>query len=354
MLRGESFSFLVAGQNRLPSDHGLQASRKRFKFFPSMDSSGPTEPPPPPSRLAGLAGLWRAARNLGLLGGHPWGTTPFEHFVASDGQSIPVHVVGDGPPVLLVHGLGCSHRHWMPVARKLAHRHCVFAWDARGHGLCRPVASAVSLSRLAQDLRELMDHFGLARPVLVGHSMGALTIMQYLHDHGTERVAGAVLVDQSPRLTTDDEWRLGLFGGCSAAMLHGLIASARHDPAEAVMLQMEAGAPHWWHRALATDAWAGRALRRWLRARDVRPLLDLAESLAAADFRQSLARMDAPLRVVLGEQSAHYKGVPLEAWYRKVVPHCSVSRFTRAGHSPHFTEPARFAQELLAFIRDHA
>ena len=40
------------------------------------------------------------------------------------------------------------------------------------------------------------------------------------------------------------------------------------------------------------------------------PLPDLAESLAAADFRQSLARMDAPLMVVLGEQSAHYKGVP--------------------------------------------
>lgn len=320
-----------------------------------MDSSGPSEPPPPPpSRLSGLAGLWRAARNLGLLGGHSWGSSEFEHFVASDGQSIPVHIVGDGPPVLLVHGLGCSHRHWIPVARKLARQHCVFAWDARGHGLCRPVASAVSLPRLAQDLRELMDHFGLARPVLVGHSMGALTIMQYLHDHGTERVAGAVLVDQSPRPTTDDEWRLGLFGGCSAAMLHGLIASARHDPAEAVMLQMEAGTPHWWHRALAVDTWAGRALWRWLRARDVQPLLDLAESLAAADFRQSLARMDAPLMVVLGEQSAHYKGVPLEAWYRKVVPHCSVSRYAHSGHSPHFTEPGRFAQELLGFIRDHA
>ena len=319
-----------------------------------MDPSGPPELPPPPSRLAGLAGLWRAARNLGLFGGHSRGASGLEYFEATDGQSIPVRIVGDGPPVLLVHGLGCSHRHWMPVARRLAHRHCVFAWDARGHGLCRPVAAPVTLPRLAQDLRCLIDHFGLARPVLVGHSMGALTIMQYLLDHGTSRVAGAVLVDQSPRPTTDDEWRLGLFGGCSASMLQGLIESVRHDPAEAVMQQMEAGAPHWWHRRLAADAWAGRALRRWLRARDVQPLLDLAESLAAADFRQSLARMDAPLMVVLGEQSAHYRDVPLEAWYRKAVPHCTVSRYARAGHSPHYTEPGRFAQELLTFISDHA
>ena len=41
-------------------------------------------------------------------------------------------------------------------------------------------------------------------------------------------------------------------------MLQGLIANARHDPAEAVMQQMEAGAPHWWHQRLAADAWAGR------------------------------------------------------------------------------------------------
>ena len=60
------------------------------------------------------------------------------------------------------------------------------------------------------------------------------------------------------------------------------------------------------------------------------------------------------IRWVLGEQSAHYRGVPLEAWYRTVVPHCSVSRYARAGHSPHFTEPGRFAQELQAFISDHA
>ena len=298
--------------------------------------------------------MWRAARNLGLLGGHSQGASELEHFEASDGQTIPVRIVGDGPPVLLVHGLGCSHRHWMPVARRLARRHCVFAWDARGHGLCRPVTSAVSLARLAQDVQELLDHFGLARALLVGHSMGALTIMQYLRDHGTARVAGAVLVDQSPRPTTDDEWRLGLFGGCSASMLQGLIATARQDPAGAVLQQIETGEPHWWHRSLAADAWAGRALRRWLNARDVQPLLDLAESLAVADFRQSLARMDAPLLVVLGEQSPHYKGVPLEAWYRKVVPHCTVSRYARAGHSPHFTEPGRFAQELLAFIADHA
>ncbi len=323
-----------------------------------MDPAGPPPPehPAPSGGLTGIAGIWRAARNLGLLGGGTFGdASSLEHFTASDGQSIPVRVVGDGPPVLLVHGLACSHRHWMPVARRLAKKHCVFAWDARGHGACRPVPAPVTLPRLAEDLQALLDPFGLARSVLVGHSMGALTVMQYLRDHGTERVAAAVFVDQSPRPTTDDEWRLGLFGGCSASMLRGLIHGAREDPAEAVMQQMtQSASPHWWHRQLAPDHWAGRTLRRWLRTREIHPFLDLAESLVAADFRQSLQRMDAPLMVVLGDQSPHYRDVALADWYRRTVPHCRISHYERAGHSPHFTEPIRFARELLTFIDDHA
>lgn len=315
------------------------------------DRSGPNERRT--GRLTGLAGMVEALRNFGLLGSVGSGESAIEHFSAGDGQAIPVRVIGNGPPVVLVHGLGCSHRHWMPVAKRLARRRCVFAWDARGHGLCRPVNGAITLARLASDLREMLDHFGLDRSVLVGHSMGALTVMQYLRDHGTARVAAVALVDQSPRIVTDDEWRLGLFGGCSAPMLQGLIAGARQDLAETVLHEIEAVAGGWVRRRLAADAALGRWLRRWLHRVDVTSLLDLTESLATADFRASLRRLDAPLLVVLGRQSPHYAGLPLDAWYREAVPHAQVSVYARAGHSPHVTEPARFARELTQFLADH-
>ena len=318
----------------------------------AMDPLGPHEHPA--HKLTGLAGLVRSARNLGLFGSVGAGESAIEHFNAGDGQTIPVRVLGDGPPVVLVHGLGCSHRHWMPVARRLARRRCVFAWDARGHGLCRPVKGPITLARMASDLRDMLDHFGLDRPVLVGHSMGALTLMQYLRDHGTARVAAVALVDQSPRIVTDDAWRLGLFGGCSAQMLQGLIVGARKDLAETVLHELEAMAGGWVRRRLAADATLGRWLRGWLHRVDAAALLDLTESLATADFRDSLGRLDAPLMVVLGEQSPHYAGLPLDAWYREAVPHAQVSVYARAGHSPHFTEPARFARELTKFLADHA
>ena len=311
----------------------------------------------PPRRITGVAGLLGALRNLGLIGRAATDDARLQHFTADDGQAIPVRVLGDGAesaPVVLVHGLGCSHRHWMPVANRLRRRHRVFAWDARGHGSCRPrPGSVITLARLAGDLAQLLDHFELERSVLVGHSMGALTVMQYLQDHGTDRVAGVGLVDQSPRIVTDEGWRLGMFGGCSADMLLGLIAGARQDLAETVVHEMEAAIGGWLQRRLAPDAALGRLLRHWLHKLDPSALLDLAESLATADFRATLPFVSVPMWVVLGGQSAHYAGVPLDRYYRRAVPHATVAVFARSGHSPHVAEPTRFAQELMRFLEDH-
>ncbi len=318
-----------------------------------MDSAGPPEPPP--RRLTGFASLVGALRNLGLLGRPVAGDARLARYPADDGQPIPVRVMGQGAPVVLVHGLGCSHRHWLPIAKRIAARHCCYAWDARGHGHCRPqTAAPITLARLARDLQQLLDHFRLERAALVGHSMGALTVLQYLADHGTARVAALALVDQSPRIVTDDEWRCGLFGGCSAEMLGGLIAGARKDLAATVVHEVEVAAGAWAARRLAENSPLGRLLRHWLQHVDTATLLDLAESLAAADFRPVLARLDAPLLVVLGGRSAHYARVPLGAWYSATVPHASVAVYPLSGHSPHVAEPVRFAKDLERFLADHA
>ncbi|MEJ8810519.1 alpha/beta hydrolase [Variovorax ureilyticus] len=319
-----------------------------------MPDSAPPDPPPNPARLTGLRGAFDALRNLGLMGLGSPEASDYDSFTTTDGHVVPVCVLGRGSPLVLVHGFGCSHRDWLPVARRLARRHCVLAWDARGHGSCRSTSGSITLARLANDLAEALDHFGLQRSILVGHSMGALTLMQYLHLHGTQRVAAVALVDQSPRIVTDDSWRLGLFGGCSAAMLSGLIAGARRDLAEMLLNEIGALGGAWLQRRLTLEAPLGRILRRRLGRIDAGPLLDLAESIAKADFRASLSRLDAPLLVVLGARSPHYAGVPLEAWYRDTVKHAQISIYPHAGHSPHVSEPLRFARELEHFIEDHA
>jgi pimeloyl-ACP methyl ester carboxylesterase len=137
-------------------------------------------------------------------------------------------------------------------------------------------------------------------------------------------------------------------------MLGGLIAGARKDLAATVVHEVEVAAGAWAARRLAENSPLGRLLRHWLQHVDTATLLDLAESLAAADFRPVLARLDAPLLVVLGGRSAHYARVPLGAWYRATVPHASVAVYPLSGHSPHVAEPVRFARDLERFLADHA
>lgn len=334
-------------------------------------------PPPerPAPRLTGAASLLQALRNLGLLG--PVSTRSAGGFAADDAHWVPVQRFGSrldtrsspapkarnaanadnrGPqarPVVLLHGLGCTHQHWAPVARRLAPAHPVIVWSARGHGPARPLAgSPVTLPRLARDLANLIAHYGLEQPVLVGHSMGAMVVMQYLQDFGASALSAACLVDQSPRVVTDPDWSLGLWGSCSADMLTELIARARDDLPTLVLREAQtAVGSGWLARTLAPQGFVGRRLGEWLRGKEVAPLLDLCHSLVAADFRPTLARLNLPLLVVLGCRSAHYQRVPLADYYRHTVPGAELRTYERSGHSPHVAEPERFARDLMAFVQ---
>ena len=309
----------------------------------------PDQPPAPHARqLTRATQALGVLRNLGLLGAPR--DDSGDGFASDDGQYIPVLARGDGAPVVLLHGLGCSHRHWNAVARRLAHGHRVYAWDARGHGAARPLTGeGVTLARLGRDVARLFEYYALEDALLVGHSMGALTALQFLADHGTRRVRGVCLVDQSPRVVTDDEWRLGLWGGCSAAMLQGLIEGARRDFASTVMHEVDAAVGRWLGGVLRPESFLGRHLRDWLASRQVAPLLDLCASLVAADFRPLLARLNLPLMVVLGGRSAHYAGVPLAEYYERTVAGAHVLTYAHSGHSPHVAEPGRFARDLGEF-----
>lgn len=108
---------------------------------------------------------------------------------------------GDGPPVVLLHGLTATHRYVVMGSRSLERAgHRVVAYDARGHGASAPAVS-YSYSELAADLLGLLDAQGIDRAVLAGASMGAHTALRLAVDH-PERVAGLVVI--TPAAHPDD------------------------------------------------------------------------------------------------------------------------------------------------------
>lgn len=107
---------------------------------------------------------------------------------------------GGEPPLVLLHGLSANaHSFGGLVAAGLAPAHRVIAPDLRGRGASDKPATGYTMADHARDVLGLLDHLGLGRVVLGGHSFGALLSI-YMAARHAERVERVVVIDASLEL----------------------------------------------------------------------------------------------------------------------------------------------------------
>jgi len=109
------------------------------------------------------------------------------------GHQVVYRIAGDGPPVVLVHGMVNASRHWAAVAERLAERHLVIAPDLIGHGDSATPRGDYSLGAHAAVIRDLLSALGVERATMVGHSLGGGVAMVYFWQF-PERVERLALV----------------------------------------------------------------------------------------------------------------------------------------------------------------
>ena len=118
-------------------------------------------------------------------------TTSFQ--VERDGVVLDGEQAGDGPPIVLLHGLSATRRNVVQGSRHLIKRgYRLIGYDARGHGASTP-GESYDYGELVDDLGAVLDHLGIDRTALVGSSMGAATAMAFTLEH-PERVAALVQI----------------------------------------------------------------------------------------------------------------------------------------------------------------
>ena len=110
--------------------------------------------------------------------------------------SVFVREVGEGPPLLLINGLGAHTSMWGPLEQSLRGFRIV-EFDLPGAGQSAVPCRAVSIQRLARLAASLMDHCGMHRADVLGYSMGG-TVAQQLAADLPERVRRLVLVATTP------------------------------------------------------------------------------------------------------------------------------------------------------------
>ena len=275
------------------------------------------------------------------------------HFFADDGEKIHVQVSGhsgDGLPIVMLHGWTASHQEWLPFLAGLTPRHAVYRWDARGHGEHpAPRTNPPTVQRMARDLANLLDHFRLDQAVVVGHSMGALTLWQYIRDYGCERLAKLVFIDQSPKLMTDDDWSHGIYGDFDAPRAAAFQAQLHEDFAESVLRLAAFGL-----NPLAREKYLGNAKgweksRAWLRQLNAEALIECWQSLVEADYRDVLQTISIPALLVYGEHSNFYHTATAQ-YVASRIPDAVLAIYEGTDHSPHQWQRERFVADLCRFI----
>jgi pimeloyl-ACP methyl ester carboxylesterase len=259
---------------------------------------------------------------------------------------------GDGPPLLLLHGIGNNCHTWAGVIDRLAESYTVIAPDLLGHGASDKPRGDYSIAAYANGMRDLLSVLGIEQATVVGHSLGGGIALQFAYQ----------FPERCQRLALVGSGGLGpeLSAGLRAATLPGaeLVLTALtgvSGPLRAGMQMLElVGHLSGWKRvrdlAEAGDALLAlkdvEARRAFLRT--LRGVVDAHGQAVTAVDRLYLAN-SIPMLVIWGSRDPIVPARHAET-VRTLVPTARVEVFAGAGHWPHLDEPDRFCDVLLDFV----
>ncbi len=264
------------------------------------------------------------------------------------GQEIAyVHTQGSGPLLLLVHGMGSSSRTWDTVVPLLDAQgaHTVVV-DLPGHGRSGKGRGDYSLGSLASTLRDLLDHLGQDRAVVVGHSLGGGVALQFAYQY-PQRTEGLVLVS-SGGLGREASALLRAASLPGAELVIPVIAHPRSVSVIATAARLLAavrGTQALPDDAIVTLTELADADSRAAFLATLRSVVDASgQRVSALAKLTSAAHL--PTLLVWGDRDAI---IPCEHGRQAVeqLPSGRLVIFPGAGHEPHRHDPERFTVLLM-------
>jgi pimeloyl-ACP methyl ester carboxylesterase len=266
------------------------------------------------------------------------------------GHRVIYRIAGSGPPVVLIHGMVNSSRHWEAVALRLADSYTVIAPDLIGHGDSATPRGDYSLGAHAASIRDLLTAIGVERATIVGHSLGGGVAMQFFYQfpQRTERLvlvsSGGLGRQVSPLL------RSAALPGASTLLslaAHPLVLAAlRHA---GTRLEKRGSGKDVYLRAVARALQPlGQAGAREAFLQTLRAVIDVrGQRVSARDRLHLLSSM--PTLVVWGERDhtiplAHGRDT------HEAVPGSRFETLPRAAHFPNLEDPEGLAAVLRDFL----
>ncbi len=271
-----------------------------------------------------------------------------EH-ISIHGHQIGYRRGGQGPVLLLLHGIAGSSLTWVPAMRLLHSDYTVLAPDFPGHGASEKPLGDYSLGNLASAMRDFLNLLGIDRATVVGQSFGGGVALQFAYQF-PERCERLVLVDAGG-LGREVNWilRLATLPGAEYVM-PALFPAFVGNWGDSVVkffggrgFRNDEAVEMWRSYKSLTEGESRRAF-----VRTIRSVIDPGgQSVSAADRLYLAAHT--PTLIVWGD---HDRIIPLDHAYlaHEAIPNSRLEVMEGVGHYPHVEEPVRFVEILRDFL----
>ena len=215
-----------------------------------------------------------------------------------DGTTIYYKDWGEGPVVTFSHGWPLNSDAWDGQLLFLAQNGFrVVAHDRRGHGRSSQAWSGNDMDGYADDLAALIETLDLKDVTLVGHSTGGGEVARYIGRHGTERVAGAILIGAVPPIMAKSAANPE---GIPVEVFDGLRSSALKDRSQfwkdfAIMFYGANRPGAKVSQGMLDQFWL------WSMQGGLKNVYDSIKAFSETDFHEDLKKFDVPTLIMHGE-----------------------------------------------------
>lgn len=265
------------------------------------------------------------------------------YFTLKNGEKLYYEDKGQGPDTLIMmHGWTSTHEIYeKPVELLQEHARCII-YDHRGHGNSKEANSEKpTMETLASDLNEIIEGLSLTNITLLGWSMGAGVVFNYVRLYGCNALKQIILCDMTPKQLNDAQWKLGLYQG----------NYTKQD------MERDAGKKFY---ALYKDFAIGaiprlakipgfllkKPLKQKLAACDEPVLRSLSASMKQQDNRPVVEQITVPVTYFYADPGSLFSP-KLADWYREhVKTRYNAVCFSESTHMLVSDYPEKFAQEV--------
>jgi pimeloyl-ACP methyl ester carboxylesterase len=289
--------------------------------------------------------------DYGVKGRSEWLDVDWQRHLRSEmvhGARVNYVEMGEGPPLVFIHGLAGCWQNWLENIPEFARRHRVIAMDLSGFGESELPREDISIPGYGRFVDAFLGQIGVEHAALVGNSMGGFIAAETAISHPS-RVEKLVLVSAAggPALRERNgaqEARLmraaRLFAPIAAAAIARREHLIRRPRLRAMILYKIARHPHLIEPELCYEVASGGGKPGFL---------DALDAILQYDFEHRVPEIKCPTLIVWGRND---EIVPVEDAYEyeRLIPGARKVIFEDTGHVPMVERPARFNQLLTEFL----